>query len=239
MRIMNGLKNKAWFRRLKRFLKQVAGQDVWYLTQIKANTVRHGDWCFIPDKLTSESVIYSLGVGEDIVFDTELINDFNLTVEAFDPTPNSIEWIETTAVPDKFNFHPFGISNQDGVLKLYPLYVKGKKSQSMFTLDSSCSSGEDECVEIPVKKLSTIMAELNHQKIDILKMDIEGAEYDVIEDLLQSNLDVGQLLVELHHRFSSIGKQKSKDIIEKLNNHGYRIFFISEKGREYSFVKQL
>jgi len=238
MRIMNGLKKKAWFRRLKRFLKQVAGQDVWYRPQIKVNTVRHGDWCFIPDKLTSESVIYSLGVGEDIVFDTELIKDFNLTVEAFDPTPNSIEWIETTAVPDKFNFHPFGISNQDGVLKLYSLYVKGKKSQSMYTLDSSCSSGEDECVEIPVKKLSTIMDELNHQKIEILKMDIEGAEYDVIEDLLQSNLDVRKLLVEFHNRFSSIGKHKSKDIIEKLINHGYRIFFISEKGREYSFVKQ-
>lgn len=52
----------------------------------------------------------------------------------------------------------------------------------MYTLDSSCSSGEDECVEIPVKKLSTIMDELNHQKTEILKMDIEGAEYDVIED---------------------------------------------------------
>lgn len=125
MRIMNGLKKKAWFRRLKRFLKQVAGRDVCYRPQIKVNTVRHGDWCFIPDKLTSESVIYSLGVGEDIVFDTELIKDFNLTVEAFDPTPNSIEWIETTAVPDKFNFHPFGISNQNGVLQLYPLSVKG------------------------------------------------------------------------------------------------------------------
>lgn len=108
----------------------------------------------------------------------------------------------------------------------------------MYTLDSSCSSGEDESVEIPVKKLSTIMAELNHQRIDILKMDIEGPEYDVIEDLLQSNLEVRQLLVEFHHRFSSTGKQKSKDIIEILIDHGYRIFFISEKGREYSFVKQ-
>ena len=238
MRIMDGLKYQAWFRKSKRFLKQVAGQDVWYSPQVKVNTVRHGDWCFIPDELTSQSIVYSLGVGEDIVLDTELIKKFDLTVEAFDPTPNSIEWIDNTPIPDKFNFHPFGISDQDGVLKLYPLYVKGKKSRSMFTLDSSCSSGNDECVEIPVKRLGTIMAELNHQAIDILKMDIEGAEYDVIEDMLKSGIEVRQLLVEFHHRFSSIGKQKSKDIIEKLNSHGYRIFFISEKGREYSFVKQ-
>jgi hypothetical protein len=73
------------------------------------------------------------------------------------------------------------------------------------------------------------MDELNHQKIEILKMDIEGAEYDVIEDLLQSNPDVRKLLVEFHHRFSSIGKHKSKDIIEKLINHGYRIFLFRRR----------
>jgi FkbM family methyltransferase len=237
MRILNGLKNKAWFRKSKRFIKQIAGQDVWYSPQIKANTIRHGDWCFIPDNLTSESIIYSLGVGEDIIFDVEIIKEFNVSVEAFDPTPNSIKWLENTATPDNFNFHPFGISNQDGDLKLYPLVIKGKKSSTMFTLDNECSSDESEFVEIPVKRLSTIMTELKHQKIDILKMDIEGAEYDVIDDLLQSNLDVKQLLVEFHHRFETIGRKKSEDIIKKLNNSGYKIFFISEKGREYSFIK--
>jgi len=237
MRIMKSLKDKAWFRKLKRFVKQIAGLDVWYSPQIKANTKRHGDWCFVPDNLSSESIIYSLGVGEDIIFDVELIKEFNLSVEAFDPTPNSIEWLKTTATPDNFNFHPFGISNQDGILKLYPLVLKGKKSKSMYTLDNDCSSGEDDAVEIPVKKLSTIMSELNHHKIDILKMDIEGAEYDVIEDLLQSNVDVKQLLVEFHHRFDAIGKKKSNNIIKRLNNSGYKIFFISEKGREYSFIK--
>jgi len=237
MRIMNGLKNKAWFRKFKRFIKQVAGQDVWYSPQIKVNTIRHGDWCFIPDELTSESIIYSLGVGEDIIFDVEIIKEFNLYVEAFDPTPNSIEWLKSTSTPENFRFHPYGISNQDDHLKLYPLVIKGKKSKSMFTLNNECGSDEGDFVEIPVKKLSTIMKELNHQKIDILKMDIEGAEYDVIEDLLESNLDVKQLLVEFHHRFETIGKKKSEDIIKKLNENGYKIFFISEKGREYSFVK--
>lgn len=237
MRIMNSLGSKAWFRKLKRLLKQVAGREIWYSTQMKANTVRHGDWCFIPDHLDSDSVVYSLGVGEDIVFDVELIKQFNLSVEAFDPTPSSIEWLKAKVTPENFNFHPFGISNRDGILKLYPLFIKGKKSATMFTLDSNCSSTDSGSVEIPVKKLSTIMADLKHQRIDILKMDIEGAEYDVIEDLLQAKLDVRQLLVEFHHRFKSIGKDKSNSIIRKLNDSGYRIFFVSEKGREYSFLK--
>lgn len=236
MRILNNLKDKAWFRKSKRLFKQLAGKDVWYSPQIKANTIRHGDWCFIPDNLTSNSVIYSLGVGEDIIFDVEIIKEFKVSVEAFDPTPNSIEWLKSTSTPDNFNFHPFGISNTDGILKLYPLIVKGKTSSSMFTLDDECGSKEG-AVEIPVKKLSTIMSDLNHKHIDILKMDIEGAEYDVIDDLLESQLDVKQLLVEFHHRFETIGTGASEKIIKKLNDHGYKIFFISEKGREYSFLK--
>ncbi len=238
MRIMNNLKNKAWFRKLKRFLKQISGQDVWFFPQIKADTIRHGDWCFIPNNLTSKSIVYSLGVGEDIIFDIEIIKKFNLVVESFDPTPNSIKWLKKTPTPDNFNFHPFGISNQDGILKLYPLIIKGKKENAMFTLNGECSSGGSDYIKIPVKKLSTIMKELNHNKIDILKMDIEGAEYSVIDDLLKSQLDVKQLLVEFHHRFQSIGKKQTKSIIKKLNNHGYKIFFISEKGREYSFIKK-
>ena len=35
---------------------------------------------------------------------------------------------------------------------------------------------------------SIIMAKLGHSSLDILKIDIEGAEYDVIEDMLSSGI---------------------------------------------------
>ena len=74
MRIVKDLRNKAWFRRLSRFLKQVADQDVWYSPQIRVNTVRLGDWCFKPDNFSSGSIVYSLGAGQDIVLDTALMS---------------------------------------------------------------------------------------------------------------------------------------------------------------------
>lgn len=54
--------------------------------------------------------------------------------------------------------------------------------------------------KIPVYDLSTIMAKLGHtgRRIDVLKLDIEGSEFDVIPNLVQSGIEVGQLLIEVH-----------------------------------------
>lgn len=43
------------------------------------------------------------------------------------------------------------------------------------------------------------MKELSHSVIDILKIDIEGSEYDVIEDLINSKIRPKELLNEFHH----------------------------------------
>ena len=41
-------------------------------------------------------------------------------------------------------------------------------------------------VEFEVKSLSTIMKELKHSWIDVLKIDIEGAEWPVLKALIRS-----------------------------------------------------
>jgi hypothetical protein len=81
------------------------------------------------------------------------------------------------------------------------------------------------------------MSTLGHRSIDVLKMDIEGAEYDVISDLLSSRVQVDQLLVEFHHRWPEIGLLKTRNTVDQLNSAGFRIFDISPSGEEFSFKK--
>jgi hypothetical protein len=68
-------------------------------------------------------------------------------------------------------------------------------------------------------------------------MDIEGAEYEVLDGLLASPVKPRQLLVEFHHRFVEDGLARTYDVIERLQGTGYRIFAISEVGREISFLR--
>lgn len=106
----------------------------------------------------------------------------------------------------------------------------------MFTMIAEDASSED-AIEVPAFCLSSIATRLGHSRIDLLKMDIEGAEYEVLEGLLTSPVKPNQLLVEFHHRFPSIGLEKTADIIRRLQKAGYKIFAISETGREVSFLR--
>lgn len=203
-------------------------------TQIKKTTLgeKNTQWTIAPFVIPGNPIIYSFGVGTDISFDLEVIKKFNAKVYAFDPTPKSVQWIKQQTLPSTFYFHPYGIASYNGkvsfTLPKNPQYVSGSVN------DHLGSGGEK--IDVPVKKLDTIMQELGHQKIDILKMDIEGTEYEVIDFIIDNNIQVGQLLVEFHHRFKKIGIKKSKEAMRKLNNAGYLIFHVSPSGEEYSFI---
>jgi hypothetical protein len=99
------------------------------------------------------------------------------------------------------------------------------------------SSSLSAVVDAPVFRLASIMKMLGHDRVDLLKMDIEGAEYGVLDDLLASDIIVGQLLVEFHHRWPEVGIDKTKRAIRLLNGAGYRIFSVSASGEEYSFKR--
>ena len=56
-------------------------------------------------------------------------------------------------------------------------------------------------LRLPVKTLPTMMQELGHHRITILKVDIEGSEYLFLQQMLDSGIcrRVDQLVLEWHH----------------------------------------
>jgi FkbM family methyltransferase len=211
---------------------------VWTKVQFQCEKKLFGaDWCICPVGISQESIVYSFGVGDDISFDHALIDRYNLSVFAFDPTPSSVEWLKSQKTAKKFHFYPYGLSDYDGTLKLFPRITRKGKSKEMFTIVNEGNSDED-AIELPVHRLKTIQRMLDQNHIDILKMDIEAAEYGVIDDIIECGINAYQILVEFHHRFDNVEKRKTLDAISKLNKSGYYIFFISQLGREYSFINK-
>lgn len=105
----------------------------------------------------------------------------------------------------------------------------------MYTLVAD-ESVRDNGLEVPAYTIPTILAKLGHSHVDLLKMDIEGAEYEALDRMLTSALRPQQLLVEFHHRFSDIGPDRTRQLIDRLRTAGYRIFAVSDTGREVSFL---
>lgn len=193
----------------------------------------YGGYSICPTGLPPEPIVYSFGIGEDISFDRAMIEKYNARVFAFDPTAKSIAWLKQQEVPATFQSFQYGISVQDGMLTFYPPINPAFVSHSI----NHNPHVQEEGISLPVKRFATIVRELGHSTIDILKLDIEEAEYDVIPDVLSTpDVTVKQILVEFHHRFTEDGVQKTEQTIERLNQHGYELFSVSLRSDVFAFI---
>jgi hypothetical protein len=73
---------------------------------------------------------------------------------------------------------------------------------------------------------------------DLIKMDIEGAEYAVLADLLASGFRPRQILVEFHHRWREVGARRTREALALLSRHGYRIAEVAPSGLEYTLLRK-
>ena len=230
------MKRQPWFWPIKLFLKRVSGKELWLSPEVPRTVLLSDGWKYCPDDLGEGSIVYSLGVGDSVDFDLDLIKRFGVTVHAFDPTPYAEEWIGQQDLPDTLVFHPWAAAGADGSLRLFRrVNTRGKRSRVMWTADDNAGDATD-YIDAPAYTIATMMEKLGHETVDLLKMDVEGAEFDILDGLREGDRLPKQLLVEYHHRFPGIGKQRTADSIAKLRALGYRIFAIAETGREVSFV---
>lgn len=237
-------------------------QGYLYLARLEANLKRHlpaptrdvptethgnvrSEYHVSPEGLCSTSIVYSLGVGSNISFDLSLIARHGVTIFAFDPTPESASFIARTRPPEKFRFRQIGVSGQDGTMQLRTIKPASRDYRPATLL--KIKDNEPTSITVEVRSLSSIMAELQHDHIDLLKMDIEGGEYAVLDSLLASSVRPTQLVVEVHphllnmelhgHMFGEAGWARTRQCVERVIAGGYDLIHVAQRGTELTFLK--
>ena len=196
---------------------------------------QYGGFYLAQNSIDKSSIVYSVGIGEDISFDEGIMDRYGCKVFAFDPTPKSVVWVKENVTTQNFVFSPIGVAKEKGSRKFYLPTNNSHVSGSIHDIKTINNSNS---IDLKFDSLSNIMKDNNHSKLDLLKMDIEGAEYEVIDHIKKNNIDIKQILVEFHPHFEKDGKKKTKKAIEKLEKMGYSCFGLSESLLEYSFIKQ-
>jgi len=223
-------------KKIKRAIKVAAGKQLKVTIDAETQTTKlgsgYGEWTLITSRLNEKSTVYSFGVGEEAAFDIGLIELIGCKIFAFDPTPKSLDWVKSNISNPDFIMHPFGLSHTDGQMKMYLPKNLDHVSGSILNKQSHLKNE----IQANFKRLKTIMNELQHEQIDVLKMDIEGAEYKVIDDIIACGINPGQILIEFHHRFGGIGIRETELAVNKIRNHGYLLYHVSETLEEFSFM---
>ena len=90
--------------------------------------------------------------------------------------------------------------------------------------------------------LDSYFSEYNLNKIDLIKIDTEGFEYEVLQGLQKNMKNVNYILFE-HHYDDMIKKNyKFKDIIKLLKQNNFKLIYKTKmpfrKSFEYIFGKE-
>lgn len=186
-------------------------------------------WTICPDGLNKESVVYSGGVGEDISFEHELVKRFGCKIVLLDPSPTGVKTMERKGnqIP-QLQYLQMGVAGKCGVLKLAPPPEGG----------ISWFAGENRgnTIEVPATDVETLMKKNGHDHIDLLKLDIEGCEYEVIDHILERKLRIRQICADFDYGYVP-GVRRSQAIraMLKLAFHGYKL--ICQDGGNHTFLR--
>ena len=232
--------------------------------------------------LNEDSIIYCVGVGQDISHDIEVARVTKARIYLIDPTPMSLDHVNLVkgvidgvrsvdeyVVSDKWK-SVHGKKDRLDILTKYNHMFKGywqivrngwvdtnkliylpygldthnkKRAKFFYTYPEGCSLTQnmipsDDFFEVDVKKLSTIMTELGHSKIDLLKIDIEGVENEVLNQMLDEKIYPTYLSVDFDTGWYAqvCDRPKCMRTIRRLKKHGYRV--LHSACSDYSFVRK-
>ena len=175
-------------------------------------------------------VIYSYGISTDISFELQLLRRTNCELHLFDPTIGELPF------NNKFRNSSLSLSTaiqQSKSQKNDALQFRDVSSRVFFhksALSTESGGSDERNLHMMNEHILDTMYRLNHSFISILKVDIEGAEWQVFADLFGRfapngqlrgpSVPIGQILIELHYETND----KVLEFFSGASTHGFHPF---------------
>lgn len=207
----------------------------------------YGGWTVPVAAVAPGRIAICVGAGEDISFDVEL-NKRGMTVFTMDPTPRakihvqqvldgvgggSVVAIDKSPSehydlvgfdPLRFRFLELGLSDQDQVMRFWTPKNPEHVSHSIVNLQRTEDFFEARCV-----RLETLCSLFKISSIEILKLNIEGAEYAVLEDLIAGEIRPRVICVDFDEGYNPLDGGYMKRIahtVKQMKTSGYKLLYV-------------
>jgi FkbM family methyltransferase len=156
----------------------------------------------------------------------------------FEPHPESFEEIKmlyaNSEYPEMYRVLPYGLSGTGGIRTLYKLNAPTGSSLLPIDLNSEFVNENDSYIfpireeRINTRTLKEIMIENKEERVDLIKLDVQGAELEILKGLGDERLDQ-LLLIELEVGFAHehIGAPTFAEVDTFMSSRGLQLFDVS------------
>jgi FkbM family methyltransferase len=200
------------------------------LLTTSCKTLRVGSdaaWHIKEGTIGSRSFVISGGAGHDISFELQLVKETGCQLILLDPSPTGRTTVSKLDLPSSIIFEPLALSDWHGALSMArPL----NSSEGSWRIDTS--GGGD---TVQSTTIDHLMDRYGVKKVDLLKIDIEGFEYPVLQDALRRKLPIKQICVEIHQGPEfGVTRGDRWALIFRLLRTGYRL--VHHEGWDHTFI---
>lgn len=200
----------------------------------------YGGWWIDPRRISPGALCLTAGVGEDVTFDLALAETFDCQIHLIDPTPRAIlHWQSVSPrlpaeIQAKMTLHPVGLWSENSIQRFYVPQNPQHISHSIVNLQ-----GTQQFFEAPCITLQTLVEQLGNRPVTLLKLDIEGAEYEVLRHMLMTELRPSVLCVEFDEVNRPLDTQWTERVeaaIEALIHNGYQLVHVEQANATFTII---
>ena len=181
------------------------------------------------DTLDNSSVIIDVGCADDADFSLHMIDKYGLEAYGVDPTRKhrtSLSQLEEK-MAGRFTHLPLAVSAKNGTITFH----ESANNQSGSILNDHTNVMRDAVNSYDVESvtLQRLTDRINKPQVDLIKLDLEGAEYDLLKDIKEEDLrPFRQIYIEFHHHCTSHTITETKEIVKAICAMGFDVFSLDD-----------
>lgn len=214
--LKKGRKNKQQIVRGNFLGYSFTSYNFWTIDYLFEEIFLNKEYYFEPE--TESPVILDCGanIGMSVLYFKKMFPDSKIL--AFEPNPNSFKLLEQNVKENNLkNVEIYNLGLYD-IEKEIPFFIDNNLSSLIGSMNQE--RGGDKELTVNTKKLSSYLNLF--EVVDLVKMDVEGAELNILKDLVESATigRVKEYIIEYHHNLGS-PKSNLSDFLAEFEKNGY------------------
>lgn len=187
------------------------------------------------DRFDSSSTIVDVGCGSEAEFCVHMDRAYSASTFGVDPTRKHAEALSIIESESKGRFKhiPKAVASSTQSLTFFESVEN--ESGSIRQDHRNVENDTVRTYEVEALTLSSLKTEIGRDSIDFLKLDLEGAEYDLLPSLDKDDLaPFKQVFIEFHHHcLDAYSKEDSRKLVERISSFGMQ--YVTMDDHNYLF----